>query len=158
MDEIGLGADARRGDLRLSRHEHLAVRLGQQALDRLLGLIVMALARMQVPDAPLGVDQVVGRPIVVVKGAPQLAVVVDGDRIGDAEIPDGLFDIGLVALKGEFRGVDADDNQALIAIGLVPGLHIGQRAQTVDARIGPEIDQHDLATQALWREWPRIDP
>ncbi len=112
--------------MRLARHEHLAVGLGQQALDRLFGLAVLALAEMDVAQAALGVDQVVRRPVMVLEALPQLGVIIDGHRIGDAEILDRLAHIGRVALEGELGGVDANDDEPLAAIGGVPRLDIGQ--------------------------------
>ena len=43
----------------------------------------------------------------------------------------------------------ADHHQAVILVFLRPGADVRQRAQAVDAGIGPEIHQHDLAAQAL---------
>ena len=43
--------------------------------------------------------------------------------------------------------MDADDDQAVAAIARVPRFEVGQRAQAVDARVGPEVDEHDLAAQ-----------
>ena len=67
------------------------------------------------------------------------------DRIGDAEVLDGLADVATSLLEGELRRVHADHHQALILVLLGPGLDVGQRAQAVDAGVGPEVDQHDLA-------------
>ena len=48
----------------------------------------------------------------------------------------------------ELRRVHADHHQSLVLVLLGPGADIGQRAQPVDAGVGPEIDEHDLAAQA----------
>ena len=39
-----------------------------------------------------------------------------------------------------------------------PGADVRQRAQAVDAGVGPEIDQHDLAAQRLRRQRRRVEP
>jgi hypothetical protein len=59
----------------------------------------MALAEVVVADAALAVGEIVGRPVTVVEGAPDLEIVVRRDRIADAEIGDGLADVGGFALK-----------------------------------------------------------
>jgi hypothetical protein len=43
--------------------------------------------------------------------------------------------------------VHADDRQPAAAVALVPRAQVGQRAQAVDAGVGPEVDQHDPPTQ-----------
>jgi hypothetical protein len=62
-----------------------------------------------------------------------------GDRVAD--VRDDV-------LEGELRAVDADDGEALRAVARVPRLQVRQRAQAVDARVRPEVDQDDAAAQA----------
>ena len=52
----------------------------------------------------------------------------------------------------------ADHDQAVVAVGLRPGANIGDRAQAVDAGIGPEADHDDLAAQPLRRQRRRVQP
>ena len=52
----------------------------------------------------------------------------------------------------------ADHHQALVLVFLGPGPDIGHRAQAIDAGIGPEIDQHDLAARAPRRQRRRVQP
>ncbi len=113
---------------------------------------------MFVPQASLGVDEVVRRPVAVVEGLPDGPVVVGGDGIGDPQVRNGLADVGLFLLEGEFRGVHTDDHQALVPVPLGPGLDIGDRAQAVDAGIGPEVDQHHLALQRLGGKRRAVQP
>ena len=40
-----------------------------------------------------------------------------------------------------------DDDEAVAAVAGDPRLEVGQRAQAVDAGVGPEVDEHDLAAQ-----------
>ncbi|MCY1401498.1 hypothetical protein D9M71_166180 [compost metagenome] len=109
-------------------------------------------------DASVGVDEVVRRPVLVVEGAPDRVVVVDGDRIVDAELAHRLGHIAYIALEGEFRRVHADHHQPLVAVFVRPGFHVGQGAQAVDAGVGPEIHQHHLAAQALCAQRWRVKP
>ena len=52
-------------------------------------------------------------------------------------------------IEGELRRMHADHEETLILVFLGPGLDIGDRAQAIDAGVGPEIDQHDLTAQTL---------
>ncbi|MNT83017.1 hypothetical protein D3C72_2228310 [compost metagenome] len=46
----------------------------------------------------------------------------------------------------------ADHDEALILVFFGPGADIGNGADAVDAGIGPEVDEDDLATQLFARE------
>ncbi|SMP00021.1 hypothetical protein SAMN06265221_1562 [Paracoccus laeviglucosivorans] len=165
--DIGFGRPDRRqirgslGPRRTDVHDAVrdrAARFGQQLLDHPLGAVIIPFAEVVMPDLALGVDEVMRGPILVLEGAPDGIVVVDRNRIGDRQVGHGLFDVGKLFLKGEFRGVDADHDQSLILVFLGPGPDIGDGAQAVDAGIGPEIDQHDLALQLLGRQRVRVQP
>src|ERR1700733_5504303 len=52
----------------------------------------------------------------------------------------------------------AYDDEAVPFVLVVPGLHIGQRAQAIDAGIRPEIDYHHFAAQLLRRKRHGIEP
>ncbi len=101
-----------------------------------------------VANATLGVDKVQGRPVVVGERAPDLVVVVDGDRPFDAHRPRLALDVAEVVLKRELRRVHADDHQAFVPVSLGPCPYVGMSAQPVDARVGPELHDHDPTTQA----------
>ena len=45
-----------------------------------------------------------------------------------------------------------------VLVVAIPGIHVRHRAQAVDARVRPEIDDHDLAAQALGRERLAVEP
>ncbi|MCY1178309.1 hypothetical protein D9M73_186550 [compost metagenome] len=113
---------------------------------------------MVITNASLGVGKVMRRPVLVVEGAPDLELVIDGHRVVDAQVFHGLGDVADIAFEGKLRRMHADHHQALIAILLGPGFHIGQRAQAVDAGVSPEIHQHDLAFQGLGIEGWRVEP
>jgi hypothetical protein len=121
--------------------------LGQQLPKDHLGLLVAALAEAVVPNLSLCVDDVQGWPVVVVEGGPDGVVVVDHHRVVDPQLLDGAADVVEVVLEVELGGVHADDHQAVVLVGLGPGAEVGQGAQPVDAGVGPEVDQHDLAAQ-----------
>ena len=113
----------------------------------LLRLRVVALTEVHVADVSVLVDEVVGRPVVVAVRLPGAVVVVERDRIANAEPLHGGAHVAEIVLERELGRVHAEDDQALRAVARVPGLQIRKRAQAVDARVGPEVDEHDLAAQ-----------
>ena len=70
-------------------------------------------------------------------------------------------DVAGVALERELGRLDADDHEPLAPVLRVPGLEVGERADAVDAGVGPEVDQHDVAAQPGERQRPvarRVEP
>src|SRR5215468_9559120 len=107
---------------------------------------------MRVSDAPLYIDEILRRPIVIIESAPNHVLAVDGDRIIDPQRFDLPADVVDVLLKSEFRGMDADDDQALVFVLLRPGAEVGLRAQPVDAGVCPEMDKDDLSAKGRCRQ------
>ncbi|MNF47025.1 hypothetical protein D3C84_282060 [compost metagenome] len=130
----------------------------QQLLDHTLGLGIVAFAEMVIANAPLGVGEIMGRPVMIAEGTPDFIVVVDGHRVVDAQVAQGLVDIAQVFFEGEFGGVHADHHQPLVTVLLGPGLDVRQAAQAVDAGVGPEVHQHHLALQSLGAERRGVEP
>ena len=81
----------------------------------------------------------------VVEGAPDGVVAVDGDGVVDLEVLGGAADVVGVVFEVELGGVDADHGQPVIAVFLGPGADVGEGAEPVDAGVGPELDQDDAA-------------
>ena len=133
-------------------------RLAEQRPDRRLGPVVVALAELHVAHMAGGVDQVLGRPVLVLVGVPRGHPVVLGDRIADALAADRRGHVAGVALEGELRRVHADDRQPVRPVRAVPGLQVRQRAQAVDAGVGPEVDEHDPAAQGAERQRAGVEP
>ena len=90
--------------------------IGEQLADQPFGRGVVALAEVDVADVAGGVDQVVGRPVLVAVGVPRVVVVVDGDRVLDAEIGRLAAHVGDDVLEGELRRVHADHHQAVVGV------------------------------------------
>src|ERR1700677_4132814 len=97
----------------------------------------------------LRIDEVVRGPVLIIESLPYGIVIVERDRIGDFQVRDGAAHIARIFLEGKLGRVDADDHEPMILIFVVPALYIGQGAQAIDTGVSPEIDQHDLAAQAL---------
>src|SRR5439155_5747089 len=67
-------------------------------------------------------------------------------------------DVRRDVLERELGRVHADDLEAVLVVGGIPRLQVRQRPQAVDARIGPEVDEHDLAVERRDRQWLGVDP
>src|SRR6516225_3478983 len=76
---------------------------------------------------------------------PYDIVAVDRDRIVDPHVFHGPANVVGVFFKFELGRMDADHDQSLISIFVLPGADIGKRAPPVYAGVGPEIDEDDLS-------------
>ena len=112
-----------------------------------LGLRVAALAEVRVAHVAAGVEQVLGRPVLVAVGVPGRVVVVLRHRVAQPVRADRRGDVAGVVLERELRRVHADDRQAVGPVLRVEALEERQRAQAVDAGVGPEVHQHDAPAQ-----------
>ncbi len=124
----------------------------QQGADGALLGPVFALAEVLQADLALGVDEVLGGPVFVLVGVPRAVFVVLGNRVVDAVLFDRRRHVGGGALEWELRRVDADDVKALGVVLGVPRVQVGQRADAVDARVGPEVHEDDVAAEAGQRD------
>ena len=105
----------------------------QVLLDRSLGLLVVALAKVVKADSAVTIGEVEGRPIPVRQRLPDGEVVVDDDRVVDAQLAGRLTHVVEVVLEAELRTMRADDDEPAVAIALGPRADVRQRAQPVDA-------------------------
>src|SRR5208282_3000169 len=103
--------------------------------------------RLVLPDTAFRIDEIMRRPILIVKSSPDRIVIVDRDRIADLQIGHGLLHIVDVLLVGELRSMHADHHKTLVFVFLGPRPDIRDCPQTIDAGIGPEIDENDLALE-----------
>ena len=74
------------------------------------------------------IDEIEGRPILVVEGPPYRIVVIDRDRIIDSHLLRGSAHVLDVFLKCELRRVHADHDESLILVFLGPGADVGKCA------------------------------
>ena len=96
----------------------------QELLDGPLGLLVGLLAEVMEPHAPVAVEEIDGRPVVVVERPPDREVVVDHHRVADVELAGRAAHVLEVVLEAELGRVRADENEAAVAIPLVPRPHV----------------------------------
>ena len=53
----------------------------------------------------------------------------------------------------------AHENDGVFLIKLLLKVfEIGQHVETVDAAVGPEVDQHELALEVFQGQWLRVEP
>src|SRR3954463_13217038 len=113
---------------------------------------------MMMANAPLSIDEVQGWPILISKGTPDDVIAIHGNRVADLHVANGPSNVVDIFFKRKLRCVDADDYEPLILVFLCPGTDIGKGAAPVDASVGPEVDEDDLAAQRLGCQWRRIKP
>src|SRR4051812_24853814 len=121
---------------------------GKQLLDDSLRLVVFPFAENMMPDAPLCVDKVEGRPVFIAKGAPNRVIAIDYHRVIDASFFYCAANVLRVLLEREFWRVHANSYQPIGPVFRSPGADIWKLTSPVDAGIRPELDQGDLAPQA----------
>jgi len=145
--EVGLRRPRARHPVADRHRDGRSGRLTQQFSDPALGLRVGTLAEVGVADVAFAVDQVLGRPIPVAVGVPGREVVVEAHRVGDLRSADSALHVRGQLFEGELGRVHADDDQAAVAVAVVPRVQVGLGALAVDAAVGPEVHQDDLAPQ-----------
>ena len=128
--EVGLGCEqvcpvGRRLDPGPLDRDEVA-RDAEQPLEGPLRALVASFPEVLAADGAVGVDEVQRRPVVVVEGVPDLVVVVGRDRVLDRPVLDGVLHQLEVVLEGELRGVDPDDHQSVVAVGICPGPDVGK--------------------------------
>ena len=117
----------------------------------------MALAADRADVPPVGVDQHQGRPAIDAEPVPDDHVGVVDDRVLDPVLGHLAADVLGVLLGVELGGVDADDHQLVLVLLLELG-QVGQDVVAVDAAVGPEVEQDDLALELGELDRARIDP
>jgi hypothetical protein len=100
----GLDAASRHGRGARGR-EILVTRLRQEVANGLLGLRILAFAKVMGTNVPARIDEVVRRPVLVVEALPDRIVVIERHRIGDSQLRDGPAHIPQVLLEGKFGSV-----------------------------------------------------
>jgi hypothetical protein len=105
-----------------------------------------------VPDPPLGVGEVRGRPVPIGESGPDRVVGVECDRVLDPQRRYGLANVVGILLERELRRVDANDDEPVVPVLLGPRAKVAERAEPVDAGVRPEVDEHDLPAQVIHSE------
>src|SRR4051794_16747511 len=107
----------------------------------------MPLALANEPHPAIPVKKIECWPGPVVPVAPGSVSVVLGDGKIYVQLTHRAFNVAPDALEAELGCVDPDNLQALRRVLRSPTVHIGQGPSPKDARVGAELDQHQLPTQ-----------
>src|SRR6202521_2289833 len=110
-------------------------------------LVIVALTEMGIPDQPVLVDQILGRPVLVLVGVPRCHLRINGNRPLDAVVRDRLPDVGDALLKVKLGAVHPNDDEPAVPVLVPPVPQKRERALAIDARVGPEVDQDDFPTK-----------
>src|SRR5256886_2050423 len=132
--------------------------LREEPPDHRLGLLVVALADVPVPDDPLPVHEDERGPGPDAEPLPDAEVVVLDDRVSHTELPRRVRDLLVRLLPEELGAVDADDGQPEGLKPLVPRPQLRDHVAAVDSAVGPELDEDHAAAQPLRRQGPTVDP
>src|SRR6266850_2069306 len=106
----------------------------------------IALSRQPTDDVTRRIDQIARRPGVNGIRFPNFKVGVVDNRMLNLVAENDAADILEVFFVFELGRVDADDDQ-LVRILFLELLQIGNDVNAVDAAVGPEVEQHNLASQ-----------
>ena len=136
---VGLGHWLRVAGQRVAVDSVKGVEFFDELLHGLAEWGVDGLACGGADDAVLGVDEDEGGPVADAVAAVHDPVAVVEDGIVDVVAEEGAVQVGVVALGGVFRGVDADEEEFGGEVGL-EAFELGQDVEAVDGAGGPEVE------------------
>jgi hypothetical protein len=90
---------------------------------------------MRVPDAPLRIDEILRRPVVIVESAPDNVLAVDGDRIVDPQcfdLPADVVDVLSNLNSGVWTPMTTNPLSLYFS---AQARTVGLRAQPIDAGV-----------------------
>src|SRR5579883_212204 len=148
---VAIGRRLRSGsrDLSIAAERQLRMTLFKQLLDMILSLVVFSLPEVAITDATHCVDEIIRGPELIAERPPDYIIVVEQDGIGDVELLHRAPHIAGIFFEGELRSMNAKNNEAGVLISIRPCSHIRERSQTVNAGIGPKIDQNNVSLQCV---------
>ena len=128
--------------------EAIAVELRHHAAEQVVEVIVGQFALVLANDLALGVDEHEGWPGPAGILLPDLELGVVDYGVLKLIALHGLVDVGPFLLIGELGRMNADDHQ-LACILLFQFPQLRKNVCAVDSTVGPEVEDHDLASQLL---------
>src|SRR5262249_16072076 len=103
-------------------------------------------------QTPLRVDKIESWPILVLESAPNRKIVVDCDRILQSHVLRCTANVIDIPFEWKLGCVHPDHDQPEFLVLLRPGANIWDRAQHIDAGVGPDIDEDNFSAQAVCRQ------
>jgi hypothetical protein len=116
-------------------------------LDRSLELSPLSFPPDRHHDGARRIHQHACRPGARPVGSPQPQVIVHHHRVPDAVALHRRADVPAIGLVVELGRVHADHQKGPAREALLQPLEVGQDVHAVDAAVGPEVQQHDLALE-----------
>ncbi len=113
---------------------------------------------MRMPHIPFSVDEVFRRPILILIRIPEIKGIIKYDGVRYICSLHGLLDIHSLFLKREFWSMYSENHESLISIFLIPSRQIWECTLTVDARVCPKVNNHDLSFKRFHSKRITIDP
>ncbi len=113
---------------------------------------------MGVTNISFRIDQVLRRPVAVGERVPRPEIIVLRDGVREPILLDRVCDIRFALFKDELGSMDTDEREGLVFIFLPVRLHMWERADAVDAAVGPEVDKHNFSFQTRHREGWTVMP
>jgi hypothetical protein len=111
---------------------------------------------MSVGELSIDADEVFSWPVSVAERSPGVGLVVENDRPLDSFTGDSCLDIFDSLFELELRGVYSENNQAIVGVLGMPFFKERKGSEAVDARVGPEIDEHDFVIGSLISDFERL--
>jgi len=102
---------------------------------------------MLVDDISILIDEIFCRPIFVIVGIPGSEIIIECNRIFYTSLLDCFFYIFRKFFKGKLRSMNTEYDESIFFIFLMPSIEIWLGADTVNARISPEIHEHYPASE-----------
>ena len=109
-------------------------------------------------DHPILIEHKVTGPCIAEIIAPDLVLVIDNDRILDALLGYGFFDLAHIFLVFDPRRVHTDNDQAILSVLVVKLLDVRHRFRAKRTVPRPEIDQYNFAAKLFKFQRCRVDP
>jgi hypothetical protein len=86
----------------------------------MLRLSIVSFTKMLITYFATRIDEIVRRPIFIMKGVPDFIVTIDSNGVSDAKSLGRLSYVGLLFFDVEFRSVDTDHHKAGIFVFVGP--------------------------------------
>lgn len=130
----------------------------QKLANSIFGAVILPLTVSHGRDSAFLIYQVNQGPSDIAVSLPSRGLIVLCDGESDAEPSYGIVDVDSLSFKAEFRRVYSDHDQPTILAFLLLFVQVRDGGHTVDAAVGPKINQHNFAAQLGQTQWFGVDP
>lgn len=102
---------------------------------------------MIMSQIPLTIDEVFRWPVLIAKCFPGREHIIKCNWVSDACLSYCLFYIFRNLFEYKFWSMDTNDDESFFAVFFVPLDQIRKSSLTIDARVGPEVDEDNLSLE-----------